>query len=145
MKSIKIGIELHKQLSNQKLFCGCKFTGLDDNLTLKTKFFSFPEGNIDPISSRSLKKKIKFNFLLDPKNACLFEFDEKIPSNLNFPQALYPIALENDLKFSNFLLFNRKLILDGSIPAGYQRTAEIFKPKIFKYEKKKFKTFFFLE
>jgi glutamyl-tRNA(Gln) amidotransferase subunit E len=127
---LKCGIEIHQQLNTRKLFCNCPCDVVDNstlnkNILRKLRFSQSETGEIDEAAKNEFKKG-KFNeYIYNDKVACLVDLDEQPPEGPN------KLALKTALQISQMLnlklfdkfVFMRKLIIDGSIVSGYQRTA----------------------
>ena len=126
------GLEIHQQLNTGKLFSRSP-TQIEDNSNLTNKvtrqlrFSSGEAGGVDKAVKEEFTKKKTNIYYYNPKTTSLVELDEKPPSQLN------PLAFETSLKigklinisFLDKVEFMRKIIIDGSITSGFQRTAMI--------------------
>lgn len=127
---LKCGLEIHQQLNTGKLFCNC-LCNIMPNDTLNKKVekklrFSLSEtGEIDKAALNEFKKG-KYNvYIYSDCSSCLVELDEespKGPNKLAFDTAVKVSQMMN-LKFFDKIQYMRKLIIDGSITSGFQRTA----------------------
>ncbi len=127
---LKCGIEIHQQLNTGKLFCGCPCEivpneSLDKSIMRKLRFSSGESGQIDKAAMKEFEKG-KYNiYRYNDKIACLVDLDEEPPHKIN------ELALKTALKTAKMLNINlfdrvqfmRKLIIDGSVTGGFQRTA----------------------
>ena len=124
------GLEIHQQLNTGKLFCSCPCEIQDNdtfNKEIKRKLrFSLSEtGTIDRAASDE-QKKDKFNlYKYNDKCSCLVELDEMPPIGPNKSAFNTAIRVSQmfDLKFFDKIQFMRKLIIDGSVTTGFQKTA----------------------
>ncbi len=125
---LKVGLEIHQQLATRKLFCECA-SGLVD-LQGGTRFrrrlrpTQSELGEVDAAAIEEAKRHLVFVYEATP-NSCLVEADEEPPHPPN-PEALdiaLEIALLLDAKPVNEVHFMRKLVIDGSNTAGFQRSA----------------------
>lgn len=126
----KCGLEIHQQLNTGKLFCNCP-CNIVSNDTLNKKIerklrFSLSEtGEIDKAALNEFKKGKYNTYIYSDNTNCLVELDEEPPKGPN------KLALDTgvkvsqmlNLKFFNKIQFMRKLIIDGSVTSGFQRTA----------------------
>ncbi len=127
---LKVGFEIHQQLNTrEKLFCSCP-TKLskrkDPDIVIKRTFRSvkgeMEEENIAARFESYKKKEVKYYIWRE--NSCLVEIDEEPPHKINEE------ALKEALKIARFLRcyipeeihVMRKIIIDGSMPSGFQRT-----------------------
>ncbi len=126
----RCGIEIHQQLNTGKLFCSCKSDivpndELDKEIMRKLRFSSSEMGEVDRAADDEFKKD-KYNiYKYNDDVACLVELDEEPPKEPNKKALSVAIRIS---KMMNLILFDkvtfmRKLIIDGSITSGYQRTA----------------------
>ncbi len=127
---MKVGLEIHQQLDTHKLFCSCK-SELSDNFDFEFVRFLRPAaselGKVDRAALGEFEKRKKIIYKGSFSNSCAVEMDEEPPHEMNKE------ALEIALKIAK--LFNarvvdeihvmRKIILDGSVVSGFQRTALI--------------------
>lgn len=125
----KCGLEIHQQLEGNKLFCDCdtRNSGAEPDIKFERRLRAVAgeTGQIDIAAKHEMEKGKKFIYEADSRDICLVECDEEPPHELNKE------ALETTLKAA--LLFNakivdeiqvmRKIVVDGSNVAGFQRTA----------------------
>lgn len=126
------GIEVHQQLNTGKLFCRCPCDvvsneKLDRDIERRLRFSLGEVGDVDKAAVNEFKKG-KFNvYKYNDGVTCLVDLDEEPPCGPDKK------ALETSLKVSKMLHMNvfsklqfmRKLIIDGSITSGFQRTGLI--------------------
>ncbi|MDA3855675.1 MAG: Glu-tRNA(Gln) amidotransferase subunit GatE [Candidatus Woesearchaeota archaeon] len=124
------GIEIHQQLNTGKLFCSCPCLiednkDFDKEIKRKLRFSLSETGDVDRAAAEEFRKD-KFNeYKYNDKIACLVDLDEeppKGPNKLAFDAAVKAGIMLN-LNFFNKTQFMRKLIIDGSVVSGFQRTA----------------------
>lgn len=127
---LKCGIEIHQQLNTGKLFsprpCSIVPNNLLDKQVMRQLRFSLSEtGESDKAAEAEFKKQ-KYNiYRYNDEIASLVDLDEEPPLGPN-AEALktgVQVGLMMDLKFFDSLQFMRKLIVDGSVTSGFQRTA----------------------
>ncbi|MHB1493290.1 MAG: Glu-tRNA(Gln) amidotransferase subunit GatE [Thermoplasmataceae archaeon] len=126
---IKIGLEIHLQLSTGKLFCNCpdmESPALDGTFSR----WLFPTGNesgdIDIAALQEEKKHISYNYKIS-ENSCLVEADEEPPHRINRESLKTAMSISASLN-SNIIgtvSVMRKVVVDGSNTSGFQRTAII--------------------
>jgi glutamyl-tRNA(Gln) amidotransferase subunit E len=127
---LKCGIEIHQQLNTGKLFCSCPCEivpneKLDKSIKRRLRFSLGESGEIDLAAKKEFQKKKENIYLYNDQIACLVDLDEEPPKKVN------QNALETGLKISKILnlklfseiQFMRKLIINGSVTGGFQRTA----------------------
>jgi len=126
------GLEVHQQiLTKKKLFCHCpagvfnKNDDYDAELIRHMRPTLSELGEYDGTALMEFRTRKEITYRINNKNSCTYEIDDTPP----FPMDRE--ALENALEISLLCKFNivgevhitRKQYLDGSIPAGFQRTA----------------------
>ena len=107
---MKIGVEFHRTLSHDKLFCSCRY---DPHLSCEDSFTVY-----------NSKSKVRTRYL-SSKYYCEYERDV-IPSVLNLKLLRKALVLASGIPKVRVLrkvLFCRKHIYDGSLSHGYQKTA----------------------
>ena len=128
-RSLVCGIEIHQQLDTHKLFCECpgelsvSYTG---EMVRRLRPTQSELGEIDRAALMEAQKKLLFRYMI-PTTVCLVEQDEEPPHPVN------PVALGTALLFSimvhatpvDEVHYMRKIVVDGSNTAGFQRTALI--------------------
>ncbi len=127
---LKCGIEIHQQLNTGKLFSPrpCDIVpndSLNKEVTRLLRFSLSETGESDKAAEAEFKKQ-KYNiYRYNDEIASLVDLDEEPPVGPN-PDALntgIQIGQMMDLKFFDSIQFMRKLIIDGSVTSGFQRTA----------------------
>lgn len=126
----RCGLEVHQQLlTRKKLFCRCParlYSKRYDAEVLRHMRPTLSEmGEYDGTALMEFKTRKDVIYRLNSESVCTYEMDDAPPFEIN-EQAL-DIALELALMFRCSLVGEihiiRKQYLDGSIPAGFQRTA----------------------
>ncbi|MEA1873195.1 MAG: Glu-tRNA(Gln) amidotransferase subunit GatE [Bacteroidota bacterium] len=126
------GLEVHQQLlTKRKLFCHCPAGVLhsDDNYDAEIIRHMRPTlselGEYDGTALMEFKTRKNITYRINNESACTYEIDDTPPFIIN-KEAL-EIALEismlSKLNIVGEVHITRKQYLDGSIPAGFQRTA----------------------
>lgn len=140
---LKVGLEVHQQLSSEKkLFCGCKtelFKEQPEITFLRRLRPTQSElGQIDPAAFFEFQKGVKILYEANKETTCLVEMDEEPPHDLN-PNALEAalmISLMLGAKPVDEIHIMRKTVIDGSNTTGFQRTCVVaFNGKIETREK----------
>jgi glutamyl-tRNA(Gln) amidotransferase subunit E len=125
----KSGLEIHQQLKTQKkLFCRCpagEYHEAYDAEVLRHMRPTLSElGEYDGTALMEFKTRKEIIYQLNNHNVCTYEMDDTPPFELN--QEALDIAIEVTLLLNcnivGELHISRKQYLDGSIPAGFQRT-----------------------
>lgn len=126
------GLEVHQQLlTKQKLFCRCPagvFQG-DDDYDAEVIRHMRPTlselGEYDGTALMEFKTRKEIIYKLNNDSACTYDIDDTPPFKID--QQALDIAFEISIlsKFNTVgeVHITRKQYLDGSIPAGFQRTA----------------------
>jgi len=129
---LKSGLEIHHQiLTSKKLFCRCPagaYSQRHDAEVLRHMRPTLSElGEYDGTALMEFKTRKEIIYLLDRNSVCTYEMDDTPPFPIN--QEAVDIAIEISLllncKIVGEVHVARKQYLDGSIPAGFQRTAII--------------------
>jgi len=124
------GIEIHQQLNTKKLFCSCESELSEestDTYFRRLRPTAGESGLTDHAALIESKKQRGFRYQSPARVSCLVELDEEPPGNVN-PDALdiaLTFAAMVNAKIIDEIHFMRKIIVDGSGPGGYQRTAMV--------------------
>lgn len=127
---LKCGLEIHQQLNTGKLFCNCPCeivpnSVLDKQVERELRFSLGETGDADKAAIEEFKKG-KFNiYKFNDEIACLVDLDEEPPQGPNSEAMKTAIGISLLLNMNLFskVQYMRKLIVDGSITSGFQRTA----------------------
>jgi glutamyl-tRNA(Gln) amidotransferase subunit E len=130
-KDIKItcGLEIHQQLEGKKLFCDCptiiKDGSPDFCVERKLRAVVGETGLIDSAAVHESKIGKKFVYECFNDNVCLVDVDEAPPGNLNNDCLLSSLQVCKMLsaEIVDEVQVMRKIVVDGSNTAGFQRTA----------------------
>ena len=124
---MKVGLEVHQQLSVGKLFCSCSGE-LAEEVTgefVRRLYATQGEtGATDPAARAQASRNLRYRYQTTP-NSCLVEADEEPPHSLN-PDALAVALTLAEMLGSEVvdqLWVMRKTVVDGSNTSGFQRTA----------------------
>jgi len=127
---MKIGLEIHQRLEGKRLFCRCSSVlaeGKDPAVVVDRRLHPvFSElGEIDRASLAEFEKSKIFEYQAFGDSNCLVELDEEPPFPLNRDalKAVVEIALHLNAKIADEVHVMRKIVIDGSNTAGFQRTA----------------------
>ncbi|MBS3816531.1 MAG: Glu-tRNA(Gln) amidotransferase subunit GatE [Candidatus Thermoplasmatota archaeon] len=127
---LKVGLEIHQQLNTDKLFCGCPSEMVEDEgkTVLRNLRPTASElGEVDRAALMEAQKGLKFRYQAPERSTCLVELDEEPPSGPD-QEALdvaLTMALYMDANIMDEIQFMRKIVIDGSNTAGFQRTGLI--------------------
>ncbi len=129
---VKIGLELHQQLAtNHKLFCSCQtflsVTEPEYRFTRRLRPSQSELGEVDPAALIEFKKGRYIVYEVDDLSSCLVEMDEEPPHHLNEEavEIALTVALMLNASPVDEVHVMRKIVIDGSNTAGFQRTALI--------------------
>jgi glutamyl-tRNA(Gln) amidotransferase subunit E len=125
---LKVGFEIHQELSTHKLFCECPSTLQEKEPTIKVRRRLRPtQSELGEVDRAALAEAIKgkgFSYHVYPETICLVELDEEPPHQLN--EEALDIALEISLLLNARPVDEahtmRKIVIDGSNTCGFQRT-----------------------
>lgn len=129
---VKVGLELHQQLATKyKLFCCCQ-----SSLAAVEPEYKFIRrlrptqselGEVDPAALFEFKKGRYIVYEVDDASSCLVEMDEEPPHPLNEEAVEIALTVAMMLNASpvDEVHVMRKIVIDGSNTAGFQRTALI--------------------
>src|SRR3989441_11865361 len=125
---LKVGLEIHQQLATHKLFCEDVSALVDtadgQRFRRRLRPTQSEVGEVDAAAIEEAKRRLTFVYETTT-NSCLVEADEEPPHPPN-PEAL-DIALEIALLLNarpvSEVDFMRKIVIDGSNTAGFQRSA----------------------
>jgi glutamyl-tRNA(Gln) amidotransferase subunit E len=125
---LKVGLEIHQQLLTHKLFCDCASRLSEESNGIKFQRRLRPTqselGEVDAAAIEEARRHLTFVYEATA-NSCLVEADEEPPHTPN--EEALDIALEISLLFGarpvREIEFMRKIVIDGSNTAGFQRSA----------------------
>ncbi len=131
---LKCGLEVHQQLkTDKKLFCHCpsgifQKDGEYDAEVIRHMRPTLSEmGGYDGTALMEFKTKKNIIYRIANESTCTYDIDDTPPFKIN--QQALEIALEIALLLKTNIVgelhITRKQYLDGSIPAGFQRTGII--------------------
>jgi glutamyl-tRNA(Gln) amidotransferase subunit E len=126
------GLEVHQQLrTSKKLFCNCP-SGIyqgSDNYDAEIVRHMRPTlselGEYDGTALMEFKTKKNIIYRINNDTACTYDIDDTPPFPINREALEYALQLSmlSKLNIVGEVHITRKQYLDGSIPAGFQRTA----------------------
>jgi len=127
---LKVGLEIHQQLDTKKLFCNCPSKLVESNEVKAVRELHAVRsevGEIDIAALEEEKKGKKFKYIAPSEASCLVELDEEPPHEVNEEalEVALTVALMLNAKIIDEIHFMRKIVIDGSNPSGFQRTALI--------------------
>lgn len=124
---LKVGIEIHQQLSTGKLFCDCQCDFSDEHhkeIIRRLRPTQSELGEIDRAALEESERKMHFRYQTVPYS-CLVEADEEPPHDANKRaiEASLEMSALMSMKAVDEVHFMRKIVIDGSNTGGFQRTA----------------------
>lgn len=128
-RNLKIGLEIHQQLDCKKLFCNCSSELSETYISEVIRMLRPTQselGDIDKAAVEEAKKNLRFKYQV-ADNCCLVELDEEPPHTPNKEAINISLTIAKMLNADivDEINFMRKLVIDGSNTAGFQRTALI--------------------
>jgi glutamyl-tRNA(Gln) amidotransferase subunit E len=128
------GLEVHQQLKTEKkLFCHCpagvfqKYGKYDAEIVRHMRPTLSEMGGYDGTALMEFKTRKNITYRIANETTCTYDIDDTPPFKIN--QQALGIALEIALLLKTNIVgelhITRKQYLDGSIPAGFQRTGII--------------------
>ena len=124
---MKVGLEVHQQLATGKLFCRCPSELSDETLgsfSRRLRPSSGEDRRVDPAAAFEASRGLSYRYEFGPLD-CLVEMDEEPPHALS-EEALdvaLTLALLLGARPVDEVAVMRKIVVDGSNTAGFQRTA----------------------
>ncbi|OPY33686.1 MAG: Glutamyl-tRNA(Gln) amidotransferase subunit E [Methanomassiliicoccales archaeon PtaU1.Bin124] len=125
---VTVGLEIHQQLSTNKLFCSCQSELVEDagpELQRRLRPTQSELGEIDRAALAQAERKMHYRYQCPSSRCCLVEADEEPPHDAD------AVAMQTTLTVSEMMgckvvdevHFMRKIVVDGSNTSGFQRTA----------------------
>ncbi len=128
---LRMGLEIHQQLEGTKLFCTCPTHIRKDaphfDVRRKLRSAAGEAGAVDIAAQYEEAKKKTFVYQGYDDTTCLVELDEEPPGLVNQDALRICLQLCTLLhcEIVDAIQFMRKMVIDGSNPSGFQRTALI--------------------
>ncbi|MGA1819527.1 MAG: Glu-tRNA(Gln) amidotransferase subunit GatE [Thermoplasmatota archaeon] len=124
---LRIGLEIHRQLKGRKLFCGCQGQLEDRELMRIRRKLGLSRSERGELDAAALKEMEKMHWIeySITTNSCLVEIDEEPPHmpDEGTVEGALMVSMLLGCTVPNEVLFMRKIVVDGSNPSGFQRTA----------------------
>jgi len=124
---VKAGLEVHQQLATGKLFCACPADLTEEvrgSVVRRLRATGGENRAVDPAAAFQAARDLLFRYEIVP-SSCLVELDEEPPHALS--EAALDVALTMTLLLHarplDEIVVMRKIVVDGSNTAGFQRTA----------------------
>lgn len=124
---MKVGLEVHQQLATGKLFCECPAELSEEVRGSFVRYLRSTSGEnraVDAAAAFQAARGLRYRYEIVAAS-CLVDMDEEPPHPLN-PAALdvaLTLALMLDARPVDEISVMRKIVVDGSNTAGFQRTA----------------------
>lgn len=124
---LKVGLEIHQQLSTGKLFCSCPCE-LSETVIRRFNRNLHPSmsemGEVDRATLEEAQKKLAFTYE-STEFDCLVEADEEPPHSASTDAVRTALTLSRMVGATpvDEIEFMRKIVIDGSNTSGFQRTA----------------------
>jgi len=126
---VKAGLEVHQQLATGKLFCDCPSDlseAVRGSFARRLRSASGENRAVDAATAFQASRGLLYRYEIS-ESSCLVEMDEEPPHPMN--AAALDVALTLALLFGarpvDEIEVMRKIVVDGSNTAGFQRTALI--------------------
>ncbi|MFO8133065.1 MAG: Glu-tRNA(Gln) amidotransferase subunit GatE [Thermoplasmatota archaeon] len=124
---LRAGLEIHQQLDVGKLFCGCPSEVSDAvDYTFRRQLTPTRSelGDVDRAALAEARRQRRFVYHASDVSTCLVEADEEPPHPVNEAavDVCLTMALLLDARVVDEIPFMRKIVVDGSNTAGFQRT-----------------------
>jgi Glu-tRNA(Gln) amidotransferase subunit E-like FAD-binding protein len=126
--NVKIGLEIHQELSGKKLFCSCSTDLKEEKKVIEIVRKINPSmgesGDVDVASLYEKRKNQKFVYYGYENEFCLVETDGCPPHKINQDalDTALEVAMLLKLEIPDMLQVMRKIITNGSVVSGFQRT-----------------------
>ena len=131
MTEVKIGLEIHRQIDSNKLFCNCPSILRDDKpgviFKRNLRTVSSEVGEKDVVAEYEMAKNKYAVYEGYSDSTCLVEYDEEPVHSIN-QKALdvaLQVALMLNCKIPEEIIVMRKQVIDYSNTSGFQRTVLI--------------------
>jgi len=128
MHPVTCGLEVHQQLETRKLFCPCRsqlVEGQGARFVRRLRPTQSELGEIDRAALAQAERGMRFAYQAPPGVSCLVEADEEPPhaADAEAVQAALVVSALLGCQVMDEVHFMRKIVIDGSNTAGFQRTA----------------------
>ncbi len=122
------GIEIHQQLDTKKLFCSCETRLLEEEgatLHRRLRPTQSEMGEVDRAALVQAERRMRFRYQAPRSVSCLVDADEEPPHDADEDAMDITLTLATLMhaQVVDEVHFMRKIVIDGSNTAGFQRTA----------------------
>jgi len=122
------GIEIHQQLDTKKLFCACDTRLIEEGgatLHRRLRPTQSEMGEVDRAALVQAERRMRFLYQAPRSVSCLVDADEEPPHDADEDAMDITLTLASltHAKIVDEVHFMRKIVIDGSNTAGFQRTA----------------------
>ena len=141
--NLKIGLEIHRQVNSNKLFCNCNSELIDKQPDFEIKRYlravRSEIGESDVVAEFEMSKKKHAIYQGYKNETCLVELDDEPIHFINQTalKAVLEVALLLNCKIQRNIQVMRKQVIDLSNTSGFQRTALIATGGFIEVNKKK--------
>ncbi len=128
MEGLKVGLEIHQQLTGKKLFCHCQAKICDETpdfvIRRELRAVAGEQGGIDVAAAHEQRKQKYFLYNVYDAYNCLVDIDEEPPQPINSDALKTAIIVAKLLRATivDEIQVMRKTVVDGSNTTGFQRT-----------------------
>lgn len=126
---LKLGLEIHQQLEGKKLFCSCateiRKGSPDYKIRRALRASAGEDGKIDAAVAYQMNKRKEYDYEGYEDINCLVESDSEPPHDMNTQAQKIALKVAKALHCNivDQIQVMRKIVVDGSNPSGFQRTA----------------------
>jgi glutamyl-tRNA(Gln) amidotransferase subunit E len=122
------GIEIHQQLDTKKLFCACDTRLIEEEgaiLHRRLRPTQSEMGEVDRAALVQAERRMRFRYQAPRSVSCLVDADEEPPHDADEDAMDITLTLASLMhaRVVDEVHFMRKIVIDGSNTAGFQRTA----------------------
>jgi len=122
------GIEIHQQLDTKKLFCSCETRLIEEEgatLHRRLRPTQSEMGEVDRAALVQAERRMRFRYQAPRSVSCLVDADEEPPHDADQDAMDITLTLASLMhaQVVDEVHFMRKIVIDGSNTAGFQRTA----------------------